>query len=363
MKKSRNKVESTKLKILFIARTYPPLIGGMERFANDFYRFMSKLADVTLIANPKGKWVVPFFFIKVVFYLILNAHKYDIIHFNDAILAPSIPIIRLFSNAKISFTVHGLDIVFNKFGYQFLVIPFLQKADNIFPVSRYTREQCFRRNIPSDKLTIIPNGLDFNSTLPCKTDVQRSITTSKGIKFQGKIILLSLGRLIPRKGHAWFIQNVFLKLPKNYVYLIAGAGPETEKIRKLSQDNALNDRMFLLGFVNEDEKACLFQLADLFIMPNIRDENDQEGFGIVLLEAGSYGLPSIASNIEGIKDAVIDGVSGLLVEEKNPQAFIDAITHLDIDRSQIASQLKQKFDWKIITQMYLGQFQSLLESD
>ena len=67
-------------------------------------------------------------------------------------------------------------------------------------------------------------------------------------------------------------------------------------------------------------------------MPNIYDENDQEGFGIVLLEAGSYSLPSIATNIEGITDAIIDGKTAILVEEKNASAYLDAITHPNINR-------------------------------
>jgi len=360
MKKLTNK-EPTELNILFIARTYPPLIGGMERFAHDFYRYMNKLANVTLIANPKGKRNVPFFFFKVLFYLIFNAHRYDLIHFNDAILAPTIPVIHFFSNAKITFTVHGLDVVYQKYGYQYLVIPFLRHADQIFPVSRYTKQQCLRRNIPSEKLTIIPNGLDFSTPHPCKAEVQRSIDELTKTKLQGKIILLTLGRLIPRKGHAWFIKNVFTQLPGNYVYLIAGAGQETENLIEIREKYSLDDRVLLLGYVTEEEKACLFQNADLFIMPNISDENDQEGFGIVLLEAGIYNLPSIASNIEGIRDAVIDGVSGKLIPEGDVDAFIKAIKHPSFNRGQISKKLRNKFDWNTISKLYLEAFQSITE--
>lgn len=361
MKSTANKpLPEKKLKILFIARTYPPLVGGMERFASDFYRYLSKLADVHLIANRIGKKHVPWFFLKVCFYLIFNAKQFDLVHFNDAILTPLIPIIRLFSKAKVTVTVHGLDIVYDKLGYQHLVIPFLRKADRIFPVSHYTKEQCLKRNIPEDKLLVIPNGLDFTKVSECvEADKQNVLSRIKGDIAQ-KTILLSLGRLIERKGHSWFIQNVFRHLPENVIYLIAGDGPEFDEIKALVQDYAFEDRIYMLGYVSEGDKNCLFELADLFIMPNIIDPHDQEGFGIVLLEAGSHNLPSIATKIEGIPDAVIDGVSGILIEEKDAQGFIDAILNPSIKRKNIAAHLRAKYDWDMISKTYHKAFISLV---
>ena len=235
----------------------------------------------------------------------------------------------------------------------------MRVADKNYPVSRHTKEQCIKRNISSEKLSLIPNGLDFSAPLPCKADIQQSFDALTITDLQGRIILLSLGRLIPRKGHTWFLKNVFTKLPENYVYLIAGAGQETENIKKINREFSLDDRVFLLGYVTEEEKTCLFQRADLFIMPNIRDRDDQEGFGIVLLEAGSYNLPSIATDIEGIRDAVIDNVSGKLVPEGNADAFIDAIKYQSFNRKQISEQLKHKFDWKTISKRYLAAFQTI----
>ena len=360
MKPTANKpLPDKKLKILFIARTYPPLVGGMERFASDFYRYLGELTDVHLIANRIGKKHVPWFFLRVCFYLIFNAKQFDLIHFNDAILTPLIPIIRLFSKARVTVTVHGLDVIYDKLGYQKLVIPFLRKADRIFPVSQYTKEQCLKRNITEDRLHVIPNGLDFSQITECvEADKQNVLSRIKGDIAQ-KTVLLSLGRLIERKGHFWFIQNVFPHLPENVIYLIAGDGPEFDKINALVQDYAFEDRIFMLGYVSDGEKNCLFDLADLFIMPNIIDPHDQEGFGIVLLEAGSHNLPSIATKIEGIPDAVIDGVSGFLVEEKDAQGFIDAILKPKIQRENIAAHLRAKYDWEIISKTYHKAFISL----
>jgi len=349
------------MKILFVARTYPPFVGGMEKFASDFYAHLGELTDVELLANPHGKRKIIQFFIKAFFYLIWHARQFDLIHFNDAVLSPLIPVIRLFSNAKVTMTVHGLDIVFERFGYQQLIVPFIKQADKIFPVSEYTRQQCVLRHVPESQLHVIPNGLDFGLTQGCPEEQLNHFLQNHNLDLVDKKILLSLGRLINRKGHAWFIENVMAQLPDHYLYLIAGDGREYETIKAKIHSLSMTDRVIMLGFVTETEKACLFQTADIFIMPNIYEENDQEGFGIVLLEAGSYGLPSVASNIEGIKDAVIDGVTGVLVEEKNPQAFINTILNLDLNREGIADALREKYDWQIISQVYLSEFKELVD--
>jgi glycosyltransferase involved in cell wall biosynthesis len=349
-------------KILFIARTYAPFVGGMEKFANDFYTNLQDFAQVDLLANLHGKRRIIQFFFKAAFHLLINANRYEIIHFNDAVLAPLVIIIKLCSQAKVTFTVHGLDIVFNKFGYQQLIIPFLRKADKIFPVSQYTKAQCLERGIPGEILVVIPNGLVFSEIKNCTQEGLQSLSFKIFNTFNDKTILLSLGRLIKRKGHVWFIKNVFIHLPEDYVYIIAGNGREFDHIAETIRNLKLDKRVRLLGFVSEKEKACLFELADLFIMPNIYDENDQEGFGIVLLEAGSYSLPIIAANIEGIKDAIIDGKTGILVEEKNVDAYLNAITQPNIQRDHLAAELHAKYDWSIISQKYQQAFEALLKA-
>jgi glycosyltransferase involved in cell wall biosynthesis len=77
-----------------------------------------------------------------------------------------------------------------------------------------------------------------------------------------------------------------------------------------------------------------------------------EGFGIAALEAGSAGLPVVASNIEGLRDAVIDGVTGHLVEERNVQQYIDSIRHAQFNRETVRAVVNQKFNWPHIASRY-----------
>lgn len=348
------------MKLLFIARTYPPLVGGMEKFASNFYNSYKKLGTIDLLANTGGtKTLIPFFF-KAVLYLIKNSKNYDVIHFSDAILSPILPVIRIFSKASISFTVHGLDIVFSRYGYQYLIPFFLKRAEKIFAVSNYTMTQCKHIGIPSDKLIVIPNCINIEKYFPCsKLDTDKLVSKFK-ISNEGKTILLTVGRLIKRKGHAWFIENVFHKLPDNYSYVIAGSGPEQEHIKKMIYDLNISNRVYLLGYVSDEEKDCLYQIADLFIMPNISVKGDQEGFGIVALEAGSHSLPIIATDIEGIRDAILDGKTGRLIKEGDTQAFLDAIMFHNIDTSSILDLIVSDFNCTSIIKKYIKEFKEMI---
>jgi len=347
------------MKLLFITRTYPPIVGGMEKFSHDFYENYRRKGEIDLLANAGGKAMLPYFFIKAAIYLMFNSKNYDVIHFGDAVLAPLNAVVRLFSRARVSVTVHGLDIVYSRFGYQRIILPSLRKVDRVFAVSHFTLEQCKLRGVSSEKLMVIPNSISFEFPGSfSQSDISEKISKF-GITVQGRTILLTVGRLVKRKGHGWFIANVLRLLPENFIYVIAGFGPEYEAIRETVLDLGLENRVYLLGHVTEDEKQCLYQISDLFIMPNISVKNDQEGFGIVLLEAGQHGLPVIASKIEGIRDAVIEQKTGRLIEEKDVQGFIDAILKPDIDRTSLVDVVASYFDWKHIIEMYHEEFEKM----
>ena len=154
--------KTVEMKLLFITRAYPPLVGGMQKFASEFYKNYQKIGDIDLLANPGGNKTLGLFLFKVIIHLIFNARKYDVINLYDAVLSPLVPIIRLLSRAKISLTVNGLDIVYSRFGYQKIMPYFLKQADKVICISEYTLMQCKLRQIPQDKLSVIPIGITFD---------------------------------------------------------------------------------------------------------------------------------------------------------------------------------------------------------
>ena len=174
------------------------------------------------------------------------------------------------------------------------------------------------------------------------------------------LILCSVGRLVPRKGVAWFVDNVMPSLPDDVRFLVAGEGPERARIEAAIDRHRLSDRVGLLGAVSDEDLQALYQGADLFMMPNVPVPGDMEGFGLVMVEAGLCGLPVVASGIEGIADVVTDGLNGHLVGTGDAAGFADAIMRYHHKPSELSAashraraHTVEKFGWEAVTDRYI----------
>ena len=169
---------------------------------------------------------------------------------------------------------------------------------------------------------------------------------------QDKKVLATVGRLIKRKGIAWFVDHVMPELDASYLYIIAGHGPEFELIHCRVKARGLHNQVVMLGRVSEKARRLIYNAADIFVMPNITVERDVEGFGIVIIEAGSCGLPVVASKIQGLKDAVIEGKTGYLVEEGDAAGFAGMIRNMNLKKETVRTCVNATFDWSAIYQRY-----------
>ena len=161
--------------------------------------------------------------------------------------------------------------------------------------------------------------------------LKKEFMNKANIKLGSKKILLSVGRLIERKGFHWFVDEVIPPLIEDYkdfIYVIAGAGPMQKYIEDIIHKKNLYNWVILLGKIDDELLGLLYNISDIFIMPNIPVEGDIEGFGVVALEASSCKLPVIASNLEGIRDALLDGEIGDLILPLDPLNFSKAILNL-----------------------------------
>jgi glycosyltransferase involved in cell wall biosynthesis len=348
------------MNVLFITRQYPPAVGGMQTFASQFFRQYRAVGRMDLLANTGGIRTLPWFLLRVLFAIALHGRTYSVIHLYDAVLSPILPLLGIFSKGRTSVTVNGLDVVFSRFGYQRIIPSFLKRADRIIAISEATRLQCEARGLEPCRLRVIPVGVDVTAQ-PCAPAKKSALSSKHSLSPESTTLLLTVGRLVKRKGHAWFIDNVLPRLPSRYVYVVVGSGPEEDRIRDTVKRMGLLDRVRLLGTVSDEERDCLFQLASLFVMPNTTVEGDQEGFGIVALEAGCHGLPVVATDIEGIRDAVIEGQTGRLVPAGDAQAFVDAILKPNIDRSRLRRIIAAKFGWPQIAARYHAEFLDMLQ--
>ncbi len=141
-------------------------------------------------------------------------------------------------------------------------------------------------------------------------------------------MLLTVGRLVKRKGAAWFVANVLPKLPEDVTYVVAGEGPDQANLDSAIASAGQGSRVLHLGVLEDDTRDALYRRADAFVMPNIVVPNDVEGFGLVSLEAAVRDTPVIAADLQGIPEAVHDGANGFLVPPGDADAWVAKIEEM-----------------------------------
>lgn len=144
------------------------------------------------------------------------------------------------------------------------------------------------------------------------------------------IRLLTVGRLVPRKGHMKVIEA--MKQIPNATYTIVGDGPMKKEILDAIKALDLESRVTVLQHVSDGKLPEMYATHDIFLMPSTKLDTDREGFGIVAIEAALFGLPVIATNQPGVDEAVIHEETGLLIED-TPHDLVHAITALATDES------------------------------
>jgi Glycosyltransferase len=153
----------------------------------------------------------------------------------------------------------------------------------------------------------------------------------------GKFKILFVGRHIERKGICYLIDSAKFLPADKFEIRIVGVGDLTEKLK---QQAAKYPHIIFTGKLSPEDLANEYRTANVFVLPAIVDhKGDTEGLGVVLIEAMELGLPIVASNVGGIPDVVVDGESGILVPEKDPEALANAFKRIASDRSLLENLL------------------------
>jgi len=357
-----------KIRILFISRAYPPVVGGIENQNYELNVWLSRIAEVKTIINKRGKLFLPFFVPYAIIKALILLLKCDVMLLGDGVLSFIGWKMKFVIKKPVICVVHGLDLTYKNWFYQnFWVKVFLQKMDKLIAVGNETVKIAQKKGISEDKIVFIPNGVDCAKCVAecSRQDLQEVLKTNIGDK---KIILTS-GRLAKRKGAAWFIREVMPKLPENYIYVIAGDGPDFRNISQTVAEKNLSGRVEMLGYVSDKVRNILFNTADIFIQPNIKIEGDVEGFGISVIEAAVCKIPVLAANIEGLKDAIQDEKNGFLVESGNADAWARKIKVVLADDNlrrdfgaKAAEYVAQNYSWEKISKLYLEEINKTISN-
>lgn len=144
-------------------------------------------------------------------------------------------------------------------------------------------------------------------------------------------VVLSVGRLVPRKGFDRVLDGVaeLRATWPSLQYIVVGDGPERARLEVQARERGVTGAVHFLGAVDELTKWAAYDVCDVFAMPNrVLGGSDWEGFGIVFLEAAVARRAAIGGNTGGVPDAVVDGVTGLLVDPEDANGFTGSLRRL-----------------------------------
>ena len=186
-------------------------------------------------------------------------------------------------------------------------------------------EHAAGRSLP---LTVVPCGIDSSRFRPLEPGERSEVRARHGLH-DGPLVL-SLSRLVPRKGMDVLIDAAALLAPRiaGLQVAIAGSGRDRERLEK--RVAATGAPVTFLGRVPEEDLALVHGAADVYAMlcRSRWGGLEQEGFGIVFLEAAAAGVPQVAGDSGGASEAVADGETGFVVEPTDVGAVADALERL-----------------------------------
>lgn len=369
------------IRILQLTKHYPPYFGGIESVTYDLTEGANKLGYKTdvLCANNKistfyeqidnykiwrmaswGKVMSTSVAPSIIIQLEKVKGDYDIIHvhFPD----PMNTLALYLARPKARILVHWHSDIVNQKGLLLLYKPLqdwvLKRSHVIVGTSpKYINES--QQLLPFLKKTkAIPIGISDDKIISSATKVSEIRE-----RFRGKKIVFSLGRLIYYKGFEYLIEAA--KDLDNYaVVLIGGEGRLAEKLSKHIQRADLQDKVYLLGGIPQSELGSYFEACDVFCLPSIERS---EAFGVVMLEAMSYGKPIVATEIpaSGVSWVNEHGVTGFNVPVRSSIHLAERINLLlnnkDIYR-EFASNSKKRFQKKFTSQLMVEQFVQLYDT-
>lgn len=378
-------VPRTHTKVLLLADAYLPHAGGSREYYHNIYQELVGLGDahVTIITkkipgweefdrrvctesfrierkfqplpswryNQLPKGIFPFFH---ALWRVMRSRP-SIIHAGD-LYPPGVIAMTLKKLLGIPYVVycHGEEIPqLDNYRFQPLVRnKIYRNADAVIAASEFTRQNLLRLGIENKRICKITPGVDSQRFQPTSGDME----LRKQYGLEGKIVLLTVARLISRKGHRAVLQalsKIAPELPQVH-YLIAGKGPEEGTLRKLVDNLGLSKRVTFAGYVPSNQLPRLYNLGDIMVMPNREDSGgDVEGFGMVFLEASAAGKPVIGGRTGGAIEAIVEGKSGFLVDPNNVEELAAVLHRLVLDqelRQNLGAaglrRVQSEFNWR-----------------
>ena len=338
--------------VFLVTHEFFPRYGGIATFAEQIARAAADLGyeiEVWAPAAPRGTEEKPWPFrirrvpikgthgvgcqVRMMHEMIMHRRRlrYAIVYLAEP--GPMLAMMLLqavpgFRPKRLVLTFHGSEIL--RFHHsplkRWLVRRLIRRASRISVLTSYTYGLLCER---------FPEAADKTYLTPGAPRADFAPTAAPAPERRDRIVILTVGRLHPRKGQL-FIIEALQALPavqqEKIEYWLVGSdskGDYEERLKEAADRSGLVVRFF--GSVPDDELTRMYSQADIFAMTSIDHRHSIEGFGLVYLEAAAHGLPVVAHAVGGVPEAVVDGVTGLLVPPADREALCAAFSRLIAD--------------------------------
>jgi phosphatidyl-myo-inositol dimannoside synthase len=340
---------------VLLTTDFPPVLGGISNYLFNVYRQFD-LGHMTLIApqhpdaerfdsaqayavsrfraafdvpGVRGAWQVWRMYREAE---TLVKRNRDVVlhcgHVNAAVVARKLK--RRYGTPYLLWT-HALEIMDE--WLRASILPAMLDANVVITNSEFTRAFVASAGVPQSRIVKIRPGADparFRPGLDCRDLARR-------LRVLGRPTLLTVSRIVKAnryKGHDVVLRalaGVAARIP-DVAYVIVGEGDDLDYLERLAREYGVRENVIFAGRVSDEELPLLYNACDAFVMCSRADRGRRgtlaEGFGIALVEASACRKPVIAGKSGGVPDAVLDGVTGLLVDPSDSDAVAAAIVKI-----------------------------------
>lgn len=266
-------------------------------------------------------------------------HRFDAVHAFRALPEGLVAwgVARLIFRPAVIYA-HGEELTTWGRGGKYKAMRFaLRHADGVIANSEHTRDTLLEMGVEAARITLIYPGVDVRVFRPGLDT--HGLREGLGIKADAKLVF-SVGRLSRRKGFDQMIRVVAQLRDEGWVlhYVLAGVGEDADYLDNLIRALGVENVVHRIGAVSEADLPRWMNACDVFAMPNREINGDNEGFGMVFIEAAACGKPSLAGLAGGTGSAVLQGVTGLRVAGNDVTAIADGLRQL-ISEPELAVRL------------------------
>jgi phosphatidylinositol alpha-1,6-mannosyltransferase len=331
---------------LLVTNDFPPKVGGIQSLLWEWWRRLPSDQFAVLTSPDKGarEWdALQPFRVERVRESVLLPHPLMVKRINDlardfgadfVVLDPAVPLGIIGPNLDLPYAVvlHGAEVTVpgRLPGSQQVLGRVLRHATHCIAAGNYPAREAERAAGRALPTTVVAPGVDTDRFRVLDDVARRSARERFGVPIDAELIV-GVSRLVPRKGFDTAIAAVarMARARPNLELVIAGAGRDEGRLARLARDRGAPVRF--LGRVSFEDLPLLYGCADVFTMlcRNRWLGLEQEGFGIVFLEAAACGVPQVAGASGGAAEAVDDGVTGVVVgDSDNVDEVVRAFGHL-----------------------------------